>query len=233
MVSIVMATYNGTQFIRNQIDSILSQLNADDEFIVSDDGSTDGTFEVLQEYEAKDSRIKLFIGPKSGVIKNFEYALSKTNGEILFLADQDDMWFANKVQTIIEQFRYQPPEVLLILHNGIETGIDGLLLKSCYTMRHGIFKNILKSSYYGHRIAFRKELLAKILPFPNNCPSYDQYIGLVCELERCSVFIANKLTNHVIHGNNWSHDLSLLKKIGFRCMMGICLFRYLQKKVYL
>ena len=59
-----MATFNGEKYLKEQLDSILKQLSTNDELVVSDDGSTDGTLAILAEYAEKDARIKIFEGPK-------------------------------------------------------------------------------------------------------------------------------------------------------------------------
>ena len=89
-ISVAMATYNGEKYIKKQIESILINLNKDDELIISDDGSKDKTLDIIKSI--KDKRIKIISGPKQGVIKNFENALNNCTGEYIFLSDQDDIW---------------------------------------------------------------------------------------------------------------------------------------------
>ena len=74
-ISIVMATYNGEKYLREQLDSIVKYLTPSDELIISDDGSTDKTLEIISEYSSKFTFIKLINGPRMGVVKNFENAL--------------------------------------------------------------------------------------------------------------------------------------------------------------
>ena len=74
-LSVAMASYNGERYISQQIDSILPQLRAQDELIISDDGSKDKTMEIIKHYAEKDSRVRVVQGPRQGVIKNFEHAL--------------------------------------------------------------------------------------------------------------------------------------------------------------
>ena len=106
VVSVCMATYNGERYIRQQIDSILSQLELSDELIISDDGSTDSTLEIIKSYH--DIRIKVFHHQQSAshnksyqtninVTANFENALRHSKGEYVFLSDQDDIWVHNKI----------------------------------------------------------------------------------------------------------------------------------------
>lgn len=91
MISVCMACYNGQKYIRQQIDSILSQLKENDELIISDDGSKDLTCEIVLSYH--DPRIKLLHNTKEhGFIGNFENALRCAKGDIIFLSDQDDVW---------------------------------------------------------------------------------------------------------------------------------------------
>lgn len=96
MISVCVATYNGEKYLQEQLDSILIQLAPDDELIISDDFSTDKTRSILDSYRA-DPRIKLLEGPQKGIIKNFEHAINQASGDLIFLADQDDVWLPDKV----------------------------------------------------------------------------------------------------------------------------------------
>lgn len=89
MISVCMATYNGTKYIQEQINSILSQFGENDELVISDDGSKDDTCSIISSYQ--DSLIKLLFNKgKHGFIGNFENALSQCKGDYIFLSDQDD-----------------------------------------------------------------------------------------------------------------------------------------------
>lgn len=218
MRSIAMTTYNGEKFIERQIDSILSQMK-DDELVISDDGSTDNTLEILRKYATIDGRIKITYGPKSGVVKNFEHAIKNCKGEIIFIADQDDEWFPNKLEIISEEFKQLSDNVKLIMHNGISTNHKGELIIQSYLMKHGVIRNIFRSCYYGHRMAFRKDLAELCIPFPDSCPAYDQFIGVISEINKSSYFINDMLTNHIIHDANVSRSLSFIKKVNHRILL--------------
>ena len=75
MHSVCMATFNGEKYLKEQLDSILKQLSTNDELVVSDDGSTDGTLAILAEYAENDARIKISEVPKKGLIANFGHAI--------------------------------------------------------------------------------------------------------------------------------------------------------------
>src|SRR5688572_25821556 len=95
-ISVCMATYNGASFIREQIESILPQLEPGDEIIFSDDGSTDSTLQVIADYHEK--RFKIFQHTRTGSpARSFEKGLRQCTGELIFLTDQDDIWMPEKV----------------------------------------------------------------------------------------------------------------------------------------
>lgn len=103
MISIAMATYNGEKFLRTQLDSILSQTYNDIELIICDDNSTDSTRHILQEYEKKDSRIKLYFNKNNlGFLKNFEKAITLCTGDYIALSDQDDIWETTKLEHLLQ-----------------------------------------------------------------------------------------------------------------------------------
>ncbi len=111
-ISVCMATYNGAAYIKKQMDSILSQELEEGyemEVVVSDDNSTDNTIEVLESYH--DDRIKIFhhaphprykhYNALMSAGKNFENAIMHASGDVIFLSDQDDVWYPHKVRTML------------------------------------------------------------------------------------------------------------------------------------
>ena len=91
-IDILMATYNGEKYLKEQIDSILEQSYKDFRLLISDDCSTDSTRQILNEYVEKDSRVVVFLQNKNiGVLKNFEYLMQKVESECFMFADQDDI----------------------------------------------------------------------------------------------------------------------------------------------
>ena len=101
MISVCMATYNGERYLREQVDSILRELGEGDELVISDDGSTDSTLDIIKSFG--DVRIKIFHNEgHHGVNGNFENAISKSTGDYIFLSDQDDVWIEGKVKECLE-----------------------------------------------------------------------------------------------------------------------------------
>ncbi|MDD9196712.1 glycosyltransferase family 2 protein [Aliivibrio sp. S3MY1] len=216
-----MASYNGVLFIEMQISSIIKQLSESDELIISDDGSNDGTIDVIKKFIEKDKRIKLLSGPQSGLIANFGNALKQAKGDYIFLADQDDIWEDNKVLIFIDKLKYHT----LVISDCTVNDIDlKLLNKSFYELngsKSGFFKNLYKNSFLGCCMAFRRELLTDILPFPNKIPMHDWWIGLVAETKYSTTFISDKLLKYRRHGMNASQTSeksksSIITKINYR-----------------
>lgn len=104
MISILMSTYNGAAYIAEQLDSIVAQSVQDWELIVRDDGSADGTQEILREYERQDARIRVVEDTeRRGAMRSFEWLLEHYGrGEYVAFADQDDVWLPNKLRVCME-----------------------------------------------------------------------------------------------------------------------------------
>ena len=122
-ISVAMATYNGEKYIKEQLESILRQLNVNDEVVISDDGSTDNTIKIVNDF--KDSRIKIICGPKKGIIKNFENAIKNCTGKYIFLSDQDDIWLDNKVNEVLNCFK---SDITCVLHDAkiVDTNLNAI-----------------------------------------------------------------------------------------------------------
>jgi glycosyltransferase involved in cell wall biosynthesis len=222
-VSVCIATYNGEKFIKEQLDSILSQLEATDEVIISDDSSTDKTIEIIKSYQ--DKRIQLYENQTfKSPIFNFENALKLSQGEYIFLADQDDIWRADKIKIVkyyLKKYDVVLSDAKIIDENGKEISQSFFELSGS---KSGFIKNLVKNTYLGCAMAFNRRVLEKALPFPKDLPMHDWWIGLVAELYGNTYFIEDKLISYRRHGNNLSStgaksQNSVFKKIILRIIM--------------
>ncbi|MEI7548294.1 MAG: glycosyltransferase, partial [Actinomycetota bacterium] len=102
-VSVAMATYNGERWVAEQLLSILGQTRTPDQIVVCDDASTDGTLKVVDELAALHPSLIRVIRNTSnvGYILNFERAIEHTDGDIVLLSDQDDIWVPHKIETLL------------------------------------------------------------------------------------------------------------------------------------
>lgn len=198
-----MATYNGEKYLEEQLKSILCQLAETDEVIISDDGSGDGTVELIKSY--KDSRIHLFDNRRQkGIIGNFENALSYASGDFIFLADQDDVWLPGKVKSCVEALQHYD----LILHDAFVVDEKlSVIHPSFFCLRgvhSGFYHNLLKNSYIGCCMAFKRSLLNNVLPFPSGIAMHDMWIGLKAELQGKVGLLPESLLLYRRHSSNAS-----------------------------
>lgn len=227
MISVCIATYNGGKYIKEQLNSILSQLTSEDEVIISDDGSTDDTLKIIESI--CDDRIKIYHhkvvkGPAHiKVTKNFENALFHTKGDYLFMADQDDVWTPNKVEVSMKYLK----EYDYIVSDCFVTDMNlKIIHNSRFYENSGIAKNkwkaLLKPTpYQGSCAAFKRIVLSKALPFPIGIQSHDRWIGYVASFYFRYKIIPEQLIFYRRHSDNVSttfngSDKAVLYKIKTR-----------------
>lgn len=226
MISVCMATYNGEKYLREQIDSILKNITDNDELIISDDGSSDKTIEIIKEYRSLHSNVKLLSGPRQGVIKNFENAIINSKGDFIFLSDQDDIWESNKIEICMKYLSNS----VLVCHNAYifsqkeQKTIE--LMQNKIGKNETVLKNFIKNSFIGCCMAFRRELLDIALPFPpeKKIHIHDWWLGL-CAIKCGKIsFIPDCLIKYRIHSNNTlgfnktSFYFKLKKRINMLCI---------------
>ncbi|WP_243370831.1 glycosyltransferase family 2 protein [Geotalea sp. SG265] len=202
-ISVCMATHNGERFISRQLETILYQLGPEDELIISDDSSTDSTVAIIKVLS--DPRIRLSESNTFyNATFNFEHALEQATGDIIVLADQDDVWIDNKIALIRETFDRQLKRPYLI-------ALDGYVVDEAENITHdsifqvinagrGFWKNIYNNRYMGCCLAFSRDLLAVALPFPRRIPMHDMWLGQLCELVGETEFVPVKTIMYRRHG---------------------------------
>ena len=206
--SVAMAVYNGEKYLQEQLISILQQLDREDELIVSVDPSSDNSWALLQQYAKEDSRIRLLKGPGQGVIANFSNALQNCGNDIIFLCDQDDVWVHEKINKIKKVFLEQ--NVNLIVHDAliVDKSLNPDRSETTFfawrKSKDGFWRNIMRNSYIGCCMAFKRSLLDVALPFPKDLPMHDQWLGLLAELTGEVYFYPEILIKYRRHGQNVS-----------------------------
>lgn len=212
-ISVCMASYNGAKFINSQISSILMQLGDNDELIISDDGSTDDTIKIVNSFN--DDRIILLnhknnnkkrkkVYPHYLVSANFENALKKCSGDIIFLSDQDDIWVENKIQIMLPYFK----ENSLVMSDCYVVDNEGKVVADSFfegkNVSKGTLKNIIRPIYQGCCIGFTKDVLEIALPFPSRMILHDNWLGILSEHIGKNIFINEKLIYYRRHSENSS-----------------------------
>lgn len=167
--SVLLASYNGAEYIKEQLESILNAVGPTDEIIISDDGSTDSTVNIITGMAEADSRIRIVKGPGRGVIKNISSALPLAQGDFIFLADQDDVWLSDKVDTVLNLFNSHPETTcvlhdMVIVNSSLETQHESYFsFRQCKT---GVLHNFIKIHMSEQQWPFEIFSWTKFYPFP-------------------------------------------------------------------
>ncbi len=201
-ISVAIAAYKGEKYIAEQLGSILPQLGENDEVIVSDDlpgGETEKAVKTID-----DRRVKYMEGPGKGVCKNFEHAINACSGDIIFLSDQDDVWLRNKVSRVLREFECG---AALVLHDASVTDEHLNITDSSYFKTHGVStdlkETLMRNTYPGCCMAFRRCLIYSALPFPESAPMHDWWLALVAMKKNMSISVINEpLILWRRHGDN-------------------------------
>lgn len=227
-----MASYNGEKYIKQQMDSIFDQSIQIDELIISDDSSTDRTIEIIKSYN--DKRIKLIENQKfSSPIFNLENALKHAKGDYIFLADQDDIWYPDKVKIVLKHLENHN---LIVTDCKLIDKDNTTLAPSFFQLINsgqGFFKNLIKNTYLGCCMAFDRSILNYTLPFPRKIAMHDQWIGLNAELFSSVYFCDDQLVGYRKHENNQTpftggiSGNSILFKLKYRIEMLFLIIRNL------
>ena len=217
--SVVLCTYNGARFLPAQWESLLAQSRSPDEIVVRDDGSGDGTWQLLNALspgaEQRGIRVGLARNARNlGYVANFEAALQDASGDVLFLCDQDDVWHPEKLATQVQQLEDRP-ELLLSCSDARRVDIQGAglrrslfdVLKISRIERRRIhagqgFRVLLRRSLAtGATMALRRGLLADALPFPAGWV-HDEWLAIIAAALGSFDCIEQPLIDYRQHGEN-------------------------------
>ena len=214
-IDILLATYNGEKYLKEQIDSILNQTYKNINLIISDDASKDGTREILKQYEEKDSRIKVFYQEKNlGYVKNFEFLLKQVKSDVFMLSDQDDVWLPEKVEKTYEKLENENADLafgdLEVVDQELNTMYpsfnDFMKLSRKIKKYINSYKlNYLYCCITGCTLMLKSKWIPKILPIPEDSKRliHDHWIGIMVGVNGGkSVYVPEKYIKYRQHGDN-------------------------------
>jgi len=211
LISIALCTYNGEKYLNEQLESLAGQSYSNYEIVIVDDNSSDNTLNILNEfiYKYKDLNIKLYKNKQNkGFTKNFEYAIEMCEGELIALADQDDLWMSNK---LLVQY-HNIGEHMLIYHDSLFINSDGKSLNikaSDIFQMHNNQSNLdflCVNRVSGHEILFRRELLKYALPFDSRF-YHDWWLAFVASNFNKMKYIPDILVYYRQHLSNVTSPL--------------------------
>lgn len=216
VVSVVVGTYQGADFLHAQLASILGQTRQPDRIVVTDDGSTDDTVAIARRALASfggESLITTNPGPR-GVVANFSHGLGEAGGDLIALSDQDDVWRPDKLQTMLAEFESRPE--LLLLHSDARLvdskgdAIGGTLLESISMSgsmrRHehdGQALRVLmgRNTVTGATTMIRHRLIEIALPVPEGWV-HDEWLAMVAAAVGELDLVEQPLIDYRQHGAN-------------------------------
>jgi glycosyltransferase involved in cell wall biosynthesis len=209
-ISIALCTYNGALYLREQLDSLLAQSRRDFEIVAVDDGSTDETVTILQEYANRDRRLRVIVNSVNlGFRKNFERSISLCTGQFIALCDQDDIWLPEKLRVLSDVIGDAPMafcDSALIDADGRPLNVN---MSGWWSMQSTcdpvpfVFENFVS----GHAVLFSRELLQYALPIPSDF-FHDHWLATIAAAHGGVVFCPLQLVLYRQHGSNVT---SLLK----------------------
>ncbi len=202
-ISVVMATFNGERYLRQQLDSILQQSISPKEIIIIDDGSTDSTLTILKEYTG-DSRFRLLENEQNmGYIKSFEKGMLEASCTYIALSDQDDIWLPHKLETLatrIQDHIAVYSDSMLVDKDGISMNKKMSDLKNQLTYDNCLMYTI-GAWAPGHAMLFRKELVDLCKPFPT-LVTHDFWLGFVASCNGGIFYVNEVLVHYRQHASN-------------------------------
>lgn len=204
LISVIVCTYNGEKYLREQLDSILNQTYSNIELIIVDDCSTDSTWNIINDYLkhypkiiVKKNNINL------GYIKNFEGAMHLAKGEFIALSDQDDIWDLRKLEILqkhIEEHSMIYSDSEMIDEQGASLDKKMSDIKFLSDINNPAIL-MTDNCIAGHATLFTKELFINAQPFPIHIP-HDWWLAFIATLYNKIIYIGRPLVNYRQHADN-------------------------------
>lgn len=191
IIEILMATYNGEKFLADQLESLLTQTNQEWVLLIHDDGSSDNTISIINQYQANYPRQIIFIhdGIKTGGAKNnFAHLLSLASAPYIMFCDQDDVWKPDKIQmtyACMQIIEAENPDKPVLIHTDLEVVDDALnsispsMLAYQKLILSPSFEQLLvRNSITGCTVMLNRKALELSLPIPKQAAMHDWWLGL-------------------------------------------------------
>jgi len=204
LVSIILSTYNGEQYIKTQLESLINQTYKNIEIIITDDASLDTTLEILKTYANKYANIFLLQHSNNvGYIKNFERGIKKAKGNFIALSDQDDWWYPEKIEELmnaIKNYDLVYCDSFFVDKNLQPMNTRFSKIKNMISEKKTI-SLIIDNSVSGHAMLFKKSLFNSAYPFPETLP-HDWWLAFVATTGNGIKYIDKALVKYRHHDSN-------------------------------
>lgn len=197
-VNILMSTYNGQQFLAEQIRSIQDQSYTDWTLFIRDDGSSDNTKEILKDFERQDSRIHLIDSEKSdnlGVIKSFHKLVNHDRADYYFFSDQDDVWLPNKLELSLKEAQNYLADLplmvymdLKVVNQDLEIMTESMVKSQSHHANTELVQELTENTVTGG-VAMINHALAEMWQETDDILMHDWYLALLASAFGNLVFI--------------------------------------------
>ena len=215
IISVVICTYNGENYLQEQLESILHQTYKNVEIIIADDCSTDTTWEIIKAYVINSPKISAYKNDSNlGYIKNFEKAIGLAKGDLIALSDQDDIWESNKLEIMekgIGAFSMIYCDSLMINNTGISLNKKMSDLKNLSDINTPAIL-MVDNCIAGHATLFKKEIYYNALPFPKEVP-HDWWLAFVATLNHNICYINIPLVRYRQHATNVIGSMKIKNRV--------------------
>ena len=212
-INILMATYNGRRYVAKQVESILNQTYKDFRLIISDDGSTDSTVKILQEYEKNDSRVEVYSQQENlGIVSNFEFLIGKVRSELFMFADQDDVWEPDKIEKTLEKMNkdnldlvYTDLEVVDSKLNQISPSYWKLKGLDYRIKKYNNFESLYLNNFItGCTMLVKSKWINEFMPLPKESKYvlHDYWISLIVSQKGKIGYLDEPTLKYRQHSNN-------------------------------
>ncbi|MEV8253430.1 glycosyltransferase family 2 protein [Rhodoglobus sp. NPDC076762] len=216
-ISVALCTHNGATHVAEQLTSILEQVPAPDEIIVSDDASTDDTLAIVRETAAHYPAVQLTVLQNQeplGVTKNFEQVIRACRGDLIALSDQDDVWYPGRIALFEREFASRPG-VALIHSDANLIAADGSSLGHSLSEALGMSANEVAAIHAGDAFrfllrrnlvtgactVFRRSLVEYAAPFPSGWV-HDEWLGIIASAVSATDILEQPTIGYRQHGAN-------------------------------
>ncbi len=213
-VDILLSTYNGQKYIKEQLDSIFDQSYKNFRVIVRDDGSSDATLAIVKSYDVEILESNENLGAKMSFATLLEYALHSSNSKYFMFADQDDVWHSDKIEKSVEAMKKLQKDTAkplpLLIHSDLRVvdeklnGIDNSFWH--YSRIHPKYNQLnrllMQNTVTGCTMLLNRELAHLALPIAPKAIMHDWWIAMVASAFGKIAYINESTIEYRQHGGN-------------------------------
>ncbi len=214
-LQILLATYNSSRFLREQLDSILAQDWHDFEVLIRDGGSTDDTMEIIGGYQRKYPETIRFLGKNPATaVENFSSLLAASTAPLVMFSDHDDVWKPGKVKATLEKYRELEAEygsgtpIMVFTDSEVVDSELNLISRSMIRFQHldphGLSLNrlIVQNVPSGNTMLVNRALIDLASPIPAAAVMHDHWLTLVAATMGKIGYLAKPTIYYRQHSNN-------------------------------